>query len=46
MMVRWMCGVSLKDRKSSVDLYSLMGVYSVAEVVRCDSFEVVWACGT
>ena len=25
MMVRWMCGVSLKDRKRSVDLYSLFG---------------------
>ena len=34
MMMRWMCGVSLKDRKHSVDLYSLLGVESVAEVVR------------
>ena len=34
MMVRWMCGVSLKDRKRSVDLYSLLGVQSVADVVR------------
>ena len=34
MMVRWMCGVSLKDRKRSVDLYSHLGVESVAEVVR------------
>ena len=34
MMVRWMCGVSLKDRKCSVDSYSLLGVQSVAEVVR------------
>ena len=32
MMVRWMCGVSLKDRKRSVDFYSLLGVESVAEV--------------
>ena len=29
-----LCGVSLKDRKRSVDLYSLLGVESVAEVVR------------
>ena len=29
MMVRWMCRVSLKDRKRSVDLYSLLGVQSV-----------------
>ena len=34
MMVRWMCGVSLKDRKRSVDLYSFLGVQSVDEVVR------------
>ena len=34
MMMRWMCGVSLKDRKRSVDLYSLLKVQSVAEVVR------------
>ena len=25
MMVRWMCGVSLKDRKRSEDLYNLLG---------------------
>ena len=29
MMVRWICGVSLKDRRSSVDLYSLLGIQSV-----------------
>ena len=33
-MMRWMCGVSLKDRKCSVDLYSFLGVDSMAEVVR------------
>ena len=33
-MVRWMCGVSLNDRKRSVDLYRLLGVQSVDEVVR------------
>ena len=31
-MVRWMSGLSLKDRKRSVDLYSLLRVESVAEV--------------
>ena len=34
MMVRWRCGVSLKDRKQSEVLYSLLGVHSMAEVVR------------
>ena len=37
MMVRWMCGVSLKVRKRSVDLYSILGIKSVADVVRCGS---------
>ena len=35
-MVRWMCGVSLKDRKRSVDLYSRLGEQSIDEVVRRD----------
>ena len=34
MMVRWMCGVSLKYRKRSEVLYSLLGVQNEAEVVR------------
>ena len=34
MMVRWMCGVSLKNRRSSVDLYKSLGIENVAEVVR------------
>ena len=33
-MVRWMCGVSLKDSRRSVNLYSLLGFQSVADVVR------------
>jgi hypothetical protein len=34
MMVRWMCGVSLKNRVSSEDLNRRLGVDRVAEVVR------------
>ena len=34
MMVNWMSGVSMKDGKRSVDLYSLLGIPSVADVVR------------
>ena len=34
MMVRWMCGVSLKDRKRSEDLCNLLGIDCVADVVR------------
>ena len=33
MMVRWMCGVSLKDGRHTVDFYSLLGV-QVANKVR------------
>ena len=33
-MVRWMCGVSLKNRKRSEDLYSLLGFQSMAKGVR------------
>ena len=34
MMVRWMCKVSLKDRKCSEDLCILLGINCVADVVR------------
>ena len=34
MMVRWMCGVSLKDRKRSEDLCILFGINCVDDVVR------------
>ena len=33
MMVRWMCGVSLKDRKSSQKLLDRLGIVGVAESV-------------
>ena len=33
-MARWICEVSLKDRKRSVDLYSLSDTQSVADVAR------------
>jgi len=35
MMVRWMCVVSLKDRKSSVMLLERLSAKEVPEVVRC-----------
>ena len=34
MMMRWMCRVSLKDRKRSEDLCDLLGNNCVADVVR------------
>ena len=44
MMVRWMCGVSLKDRKRSEDLYNLLGINCVADVVTW-KIEMVWTSG-
>jgi len=34
MMVRWMCGVTLKDKKSSAALLSRLGIDCVEEIVR------------
>ena len=34
MMVRWMCGVSLRDRKCNEDLCNLLGINHVVDVVR------------
>jgi len=34
MMVRWMCGASLKDRTSSVELNNRLGVEDVTDIVR------------
>ena len=39
-MVRWMCGVSLRDRKRSSELYSLMDIQPVADVVKHDILSV------
>jgi hypothetical protein len=34
MMVRWMCGVSLKDRRSSLELLDCMGIVCICERMR------------
>ena len=33
MMVRWMCRVSLKDKKSSEELRKRLGIVSVSDMV-------------
>ena len=33
-MIRWMCGVSLRDRKTSAELRQRMGVEAITDVVR------------
>jgi hypothetical protein len=34
MTVRWMCGVSLKDRRSSKELLDCMGTVGIAELMK------------
>ena len=41
MMIRWMCGVTLKDRKSSEELRERLGIVSVCDKVRSGKVEVV-----
>ena len=33
-MIRWMCGVSMKDRKTSEELRKLVGVEPITNVIR------------
>ena len=33
-MIRWMCGVSLKDRRTSEELIKLVGVQPITSVIR------------
>ena len=33
-MIRWMCGVSMKDRKTSKELRRMVGVGSITTVIR------------
>ena len=33
-MVRWMCGVSLRERKTSAELRRMMGIEPVVDVVK------------
>ena len=33
-MIRWMCGVSMKDRKTSEELRKLVGVVPITTVIR------------
>ena len=35
MMIRWMCGVKLSDRKANAELLSRLGIESVSAVIRC-----------
>ena len=34
-MIRWMCGVSMKDRRTSEELRELVGVERITTVIKC-----------
>ena len=42
MMIRWMCGVSLKNRISSAELYGRLGVEEVTVVMRRGRLRWFW----
>ena len=42
-MLRWMCGVSMKDRKTSEELRKLIGVETSTTVIRSGD-DMVWTC--
>ena len=45
-MIRWMCGVSLRDRKSNVELRSQMGIEDINKSsMQKRKTQMVWACG-
>ena len=35
-MIRWLCGVSMKDRNTSEELRKLVGVEPITTVIRSD----------
>ena len=43
-MIRWMCGVSMKDSKTSEKLKKLVGVPPITTVIRSHKTEMVWTC--
>ena len=44
MMVRRMCGVSLKDRKRSDELLNRLGIECVENKIQERKVKMVWAC--
>ena len=42
-MIRWMCNTSLKDRKSSDELRSRLGIHSIRDVISGQEVKMVWS---
>ena len=34
-IVRWMCGVSLREKKTNVELKESIGIEKISDVMRC-----------
>ena len=39
-MIRWMCGISMKDRRTSIELGRMFGVEPITTVIR--SYRLRW----
>ena len=43
-MVRWMCGVSLREKKTNAELRESMGIKKISDVMRCSSLRWMGMC--
>ena len=43
-MVRWMCGVSLREKKTNAELRESMGIEKISDVMRHRQAEMDGAC--
>ena len=43
MMIRWMCGVTLRNGKTSEEIRNRLGIVSVSDLVRQREITMVWA---
>ena len=41
-MVRWMCGVSLRERKTNVELRERLGIEKIGDVMRRSRPRMTW----
>ena len=43
-MIRWMCGISLKDKRKNEELRRLVGVEPITTFIRGGRLKMVWTC--
>ena len=43
-MVRWMCGVSLRENKTNAELRESMGIEKISDVMRCNRLRWIGMC--